>query len=1163
MKKTLSAFFSFRKAILCFSLTMLFCSESVKAGSPEMPLLEKRVTIAAEDSNLEKILKQIEKQAPVRFVYSPQVINSGQRIKFRAEQQRLGDLLDQMLNPLDISYEVSGKYILLSDKRKAFFDSPSFPDGSHLQPQSENVVEGKVTDERGEPLPGVTILIKNTTVGTTTGVDGTYRLANVPAGAILRFSFIGMQSHEEVVDNRSQINVVLAEDMIGLEEVVAIGYGTARKQDLTGAVVSVKAEDLIRYHPASVTEMLRSAVPGMKVGYSTRASATPDFQIRGQNTIKANAEDEATANQPLIVIDGVIFNGSLTEINVNDIETVDVLKDASAASIYGSRASNGVVVFTTKKGTSSKPVIRFGARYGIVSAANRLKTYNGDELTDWLSVVYNSINSKLEDDWSIWTSYDKTPDQYKADWLNAANIPGETDRTKITNVWLDNLGFEQSEKDYYFAGQSFDWQKWLFKSGKRQDYNLSVSGRGERVTYYWSLGYRNNESLVVGDKFSSITSRLNLDVSVTNYLNVGLNANFAYQDDGQEPLYHGAYLIMSPFDTPWKPGLAQNRENLKLYNVGNNIENPLIDNAYTTRKFDGYKLSPILYAKLSLPFNIVFTSNFTQRLDFSRKFLFKDVANPRWTSGSEEEGASREHGQVYGWQSDNIINWGQRFGFHQIDVTGLANAERNQTWDTYAFANAFSPSAILGYHNLSNGLQFRNSSNDEAFTRSALMGRINYSYDGKYYLSASVRRDGFSGFGKNNRFANFPSVSAGWTLSKEKFLQNSTHWISFLKLRASWGINGNSSGIRTYESYSRLGAERYLNYRNGYFAVPVYFINQLGNSDLAWERTKAYNLALDYGFWDGRIKGSIDVYRSKTDDLLLNKTLPTVTGFSSITTNVGKLENKGIDFSINTINIQKKDLVWTSTLNLSYNRNKIVSLNGVKSQVVIDGKPVFDENGAPVMEEADDLTNGWFIGEDKDVIWDYKVDGVYQVNEREEATKYNLFPGDFKIVDVNQDGVLNVNDKVFQGRTNPPLYLTFRNEVAFKGFDLGVVLLSKLGYKGGTMLPFNNSPNIYRTHNWVKLPYWTPSNPINDYARINSIQFSDMNIWVPKSYLRIQNISMGYTLPRNLTDALKISSARLGLNFDNVAVFSKWKLGDPESDSEMPRIVSFSLDFSF
>lgn len=455
---------------------------------------------------------------------------------------------------------------------------------------------GTVTADDGSAIPGVTIMIKSTTIGTVSNIDGNYTLNNVPENAIILFSFIGMKTQEINAGNQSTINVSMLVDAIGLEEVVTIGYGTARKKDVTGAIVNVSAEKLMKYKPASVSDLLRSSVAGLKVGYSTNARATPDFFIRGDNTIKADDGAESSANAPLIVLDGVIFNGSLTEINVNDIETIDVLKDASAASIYGSRASNGVVVFTTKKGADSKPTIRVSAKYGIVTSSKRLTSHDSEEVIDWLVDMNESVGNLLMDDWSVFEPYDRVPDQYKADWLTANDIPGETNPDVITTAWLNNVGFEASEKENFFAGNKYDWQDWLFQTGQRQDYNISISGRNDAVSYYWSVGMKDNESLQVGETFKSITSRLNLDFKVTDYLNVGLNANFAYEDEGQQEVGSGGYETLSPYDSPWVVGMPQTKENLALAAAGSNRSNPLLNPAYINREFDRYRVFPTVYA---------------------------------------------------------------------------------------------------------------------------------------------------------------------------------------------------------------------------------------------------------------------------------------------------------------------------------------------------------------------------------------------------------------------------------------------------------------------------------------------------------------------------------------------------------------------------------------
>ncbi|WP_236980555.1 SusC/RagA family TonB-linked outer membrane protein [Membranihabitans maritimus] len=1031
-------------------------------------------------------------------------------------------------------------------------------------------VEGTVTDKEGEVLIGVNVQVKGTSNGASTDFDGNYTLENVDENAILMFSYVGYQQQEIAVEGESEINATMLSDAELLEEVVVVGYGTARKKDLTGSVVNVEAEKLMKYQPNNMQELLRSSVPGLKVGYSTSAKNTPDFEIRGDNTIKAEDDDgtnapEISANRPLIVLDGVIFNGDIAEINVNDIASIDVLKDASAASIYGSRASNGVIMVTTKKGTSSKPTVNASVKLGVVTGAKRINTFKaGNEVMTWLTDMNESINSLSQEPWSKYDKYETLAPEYQDDWLQANGIPGETDPTVITTAWLDAFGFEGNEKENYLMGREFDWQDWLFHSGIRQDYDVSVSGRKDDVSYYWSLGYLNNESVQIGEKFSTVTSRLNLDVKATNFLNLGINANFAYQDEGNEPIDNGGYRTASPYDAPWVNDVYNEnipeigdlpnrypREYLKTAGAGSNRGNPFLDPAFITRKYDRFRIFPTMYAKLSLPFDIKFTSRFTTRLDFRERLYYEDSENPNWAHGGY---ARRQGDKTYEWQLDNILNWTREFGDHRIDFTGLVNAESRKSWYNQAASSNFSPTQALGYHGLVFGLVQQTDSGDEIVNRNALMGRISYGFGNKYNLSVSVRRDGYSRFGSESKYAVFPSISGAWNISSEEFMSGMSDWMTFLKLRASWGVNGNSSGLGSYAAYATLSDNKYLNYDNGYFVAPYLYINRMANPNLAWEKNQAWNFGLDYGLFSSRVRGAIDIYKSKTTDLLLDKKLPIVTGFNNITTNVGSLENVGVDLSINTINIENAEFSWTSNLNLSYNNNKIVSLTGEKVELT-------DENGNTYLGEPDDIDNGWFIGQNKDVIWDFELDGVYSVAEADEAAQYGLYPGDFRMVDQNNDGVLNANDKVFQGLSKNPWYVTLGNEFQYKGFDLGIILLAKMGYSGGSDLPFNNQQSYIKNHNWYNIPYWTPNNQISNAARINSIRIGEALYYQSKSYLRIQNISVGYTLPPQLLQNIKLNSTiRLGFTVDNVGIITNWILGDPESEREMPRIFSFNVN---
>ncbi|MCU0474316.1 MAG: SusC/RagA family TonB-linked outer membrane protein [Bacteroidales bacterium] len=1109
-----------------------------------------KVTIHLKDASIKDLFSIVEKQTFYKFLYRDDAIENI-HVNIDEVDIPLDQLLKQAFEDSIFGYKILANNLIVI----APYD---------LLQQSK--VSGTVTDGKtGEPLPGVSVVVKGTTHGTSTDINGNYSISDIPENAILSFSFVGMKSKEIAVNNQTTIDVTLSIDAIGLSEVIVIGYGTAKKEDLTGSIINVKAEELTKFKPTSVSDMLRFSAAGLNVSYSTDAKATPDFAIRGDNTIKSSSSDEISANKPLIVVDGVIFDGDLAEINVNDVESIDVLKDASSASIYGSRASNGVVVFTTKKGKSARPTIQFNSSFGFVTPFKRLKSFNGTEVIYWLEKMNESINSKLMDPWSKWTPYENVSDQYKADWLAANNIPGETDMGKITSVWLDNFGFDLGEKENYLAGRSYNWEDWLFHTGKRQNYDINISGRSEKISYYWSIGYKNYESVQVGDKFSTIISRLNLDVAVTDFLHIGLNSNFSYENDGPEPIPNSnlnpSWQALSDYDTPWINGAPHTREYLKLHASGNNQVNPLLNPAFEDRQFDWYKLNPTAYIKLKLPLGFTFTSNFTQRFEFRRRFEFFDPANPIWTHGGQ---ISRINDQVYNWSSDNILNWNKEFGLHRLDVTGLWNAEHNQNWQTNAFTQNLSPNAVLGYHVMDFGLLPSTASDDETNSRDAVMGRINYSYSNKYNLSASIRRDGYSRFGKNHLYAIFPSLSAAWTITNEGFMTDRPKWFSYLKLRASWGVNGNSSGIGDYAAYASLASNKYLNYNSGYQLISYLYINRMSNFDLAWEKNQAWNIGIDYGFWNDRISGAIDVYTSKTTDLLLNKILPIVTGFGSITTNVGSLKNDGFDFSLSTVNIERSNFRWTSKINISFNRNKILSLTGQKTQIIdANGSPVFDTNGNPVMKEPDDTDNGWFIGQNKDVIWDYQIAGVWKTSESDSAKVYGFYPGDFKVIDQNHDGKLNNSDKVFQGLSKNPWYLTFRNDFAYKNFDIAMVFLAKLGYKGGSDLPFNNHQAYIKNHNWYNLPFWTPENQIDDYARINSIRLSNMLIYEYKSYVRFQNFSLGYHIPKKQLETIKISSARVAFNVDNVGILTKWKLGDPESNSEMARTYTFSLDFSF
>lgn len=507
--------------------------------------------------------------------------------------------------------------------------------------------------------------------------------------------------------------------------------------------------------------------------------------------------------------------------------------------------------------------------------------------------------------------------------------------------------------------------------------------------------------------------------------------------------------------------------------------------------------------------------------------------------------------------SSTKFRWRKEFNKqHTLEATFLINAEKGQSWQQTAKTSNFSPSDILGYHRLEAGTVPLVSSNDTYKTGDALMGRIFYSYKNKYMITASARRDGYSAFGQMHPRATFPAVAAAWTFSSEEFMQGASSWLNYGKLRFSWGQNGNRD-IGQYEALSDLtsGLHPYIDQSGNVYISSQLYVNRMANAALKWERTTSYNFGLDYSLFNDILSGAIEAYVSKTNDLLVDRALPTITGFNSVATNLGEIKNKGFEFSINANIIRHENFNWKASGNFSLNRRKITHLYG-------DMVDVLDENGNVIgQREADDVKNKWFIGHDTEQIWDYVRDGVWQENEAEEAAKYGCQPGDFKYLDLDKDGVLTDKDKVFQKNKTPRFRWTLRNEFTFwKNLSLSFMMYSQWGQYGTFNMASNNDSFPDRTSNYDQ-PYWTPENPINDFARIGSKNLG--NNYINKSFIRLDNITVSYNVPSNFLKKYSIQGMRLSMSVRNVAVFApEWKYWDPETGSPTPRSFNLGINFT-
>lgn len=1021
-------------------------------------------------------------------------------------------------------------------------------------------VQGRVISaDKPNGISGVSVTVEKTTHGTITDDNGRFRLERVARTARLVFSSVGFKSQTVSVGNQSDFNITLEAEVSSLDQIVVIGYGSTKKKDLTGAVASVKAERLENEHPASVQDVLRANVPGLNVGFKATAKGDADLQVRGRNTLNASSS-------PLIVVDGVIYYGSLSDINPNDIETIDVLKDASSSAVYGAKAASGVIQITTKKGKTGKPVINVNSSVGVATMSVNERVYDAQEfLYTWRRNVKYSINVGAKP-YQFDDPRELPSNISIADWLAYDNSNPSADPV---TVWLQRLNLQPVELENYKKGQSIDWYKMMFHNGIRQDYNVSLSGRREGINYYWSLGYMKNEGVIKGDAFNTARSRLNVDAKVTDFLNVGLNSQFSIRDESSIPVDWTLITANSPWGSYYNDDstLLRFRPNDEV-SGGNN---PFGVPTYSNRLKKYYELNASLYAKLSLPFGIKFQSNFTPRFEWYNYFNGESALWQEWTNLGGR--ATRENRNIYQWQVDNLLSWSRDIGRdHHVDVTLLQNVEKFQIWRNKVVATGFQPSDVLSYHNMGaatgvvacntcvysdegSGIQL----GDEVSTADALMARLFYSYKQRYMLTLTVRRDGYSAFGQSNPRATFPSAALGWVFSDESFMKN-VSWLNYGKFRVSYGLNGNRD-IGRYVALANLRSDKYLHVlQNGTVSqVSQLYVENMRNKLLKWETTTAFNLGLDFAVANNRIDGSIDVYKSKTTDLLVKHSLPDVTGFEFIWDNLGQVDNQGLEISVNSKNIQHPNFSWNTSLNFSLNRNKIVHLYGAMENVK-------DANGNVIgQKEKDDKGNKWFIGQALDVIWDQKVLGVWQEKDKTEAAKYGVQPGDFHILDVDNSGKYTDDDRLFLGYTEPRFRWTLRNEFTFfENFSFSFLMYSYWGQMGTYNQAKNRSNSFPDRVSSYALPFWTPENPIDNYARLfSSDGGASYNVYKKKSFIRVDNVALAYNIPQRLIKRIHVRDLKFYFTIKNAGVYAPdWSYWDPENSGPTPRIYTLGLNLN-
>ncbi|MGJ1190436.1 SusC/RagA family TonB-linked outer membrane protein [Sphingobacterium siyangense] len=1012
-------------------------------------------------------------------------------------------------------------------------------------------LKGIVKTNDGRFLEKVTVLVKGTSTGTVTDRYGRFslKLQQSTAKITLSFTHTGYSSKELDVEVGREIEITLSESAENLDEVVVIGYGTAKRKDVTGAIVSVQTEKLEKEAPRSVQDLLRGNAAGLVIGQGNSAKGDADLLVRGKGTLKAGSS-------PLNVVDGVIFDGTFADINPNDIQSIDILKDASATAVYGAKAANGVILITTKKGKKGKPTITFNGNFGLVENAGMPRVMTADE---FLKYRYDFEVGRRTADYlkahpEMFVDPRLLSGTNQLDWYNYDQ------KTPVTNVtedqlirsWLSRLELKTPEIENYMNNKITDWQDLVFQKGIQQDYALAVSNSNEVSNYYLSLNHVDREGIISGNRFRNFRTRLNLETKITPYLKVGANTNFAVRNEGFLQADWKQSAVISPYGSDNIDDPTSIYQRLPTGDV--TPVNPFFDNQFRDRKDHYNTLNSSLYGVITLPFGIELQSNFTPSFIWHEYYNHDSSKNPEWRAkgGSSE----RSFEKTYNWQLDNVLRWKQRFDVHNFEVTLLQNAEKGQYWRTKATASQFVPSDVLGWHRLQAGTIPLNESEDTYRTGDALMGRLFYSFKDRYMLTASVRRDGYSAFGAQNPRATFPALAFAWDFTAENFMKNTKSWLDYGKLRLSWGKNGNRD-IGMYEALSDMtsGLHPYIDASGNLYLSSQLYVNRMANLGLKWENKSSYNAGLDFSIFHGRLSGALDFYTATTQDLLVDRALPEIIGFNSVAANLGELSNKGFDITLNSNIINRGNFSWNATAIFMLNRRKIVKLYG-------DMVDVKDSEGNIVgQKEADDVKNRWFIGQDPDRIWAYKRNGIWQLGEEETAAKYGNQPGDFKYVDQNGDGVLTDADRVFQGYTTPRFRWSFRNELRYKELSFSFFMYSNWGHFAEFNRAANNSNFADRSTDYA-LPRWTPDNPINDYARIGSK--NNGTNYINKSYIRLENIVLSYSVPKTLLQALKIQQLRVSASVRNVAYLTKdWRFGDPEASGDpTPRTYNLSLNLT-